>query len=99
MARRGNPYSSSLMHASRSHHRRCGNAQPGVTLIEVLVVIGVLTLLLSVLIPVVSSARKSQKNVVCLNTLRNIGGALNAFALEHQGRMPDPGTADESWEK
>jgi prepilin-type N-terminal cleavage/methylation domain-containing protein len=71
----------------------------GVTLVEVLVVIGVLAVLMSVLIPVVSSARKSQKNVICLNTLRHLGGALNAYAMEHQGRMPDPGTADQSWEK
>jgi prepilin-type N-terminal cleavage/methylation domain-containing protein len=75
------------------------SALRGVTLVEVLVVIGILTVLLSVLIPVVSSARKSQRNVVCLNTLRNLGSALHAYAVDHQGRMPDPGLADQSWEK
>jgi prepilin-type N-terminal cleavage/methylation domain-containing protein len=99
MARRVNPYSVRPFRGRRPRCRRCGAGLRGVTLVEMLVVIGVLTVLMSVLIPVVSSARKSQKSVVCLSTLRNLGSALNAYAMEHQGRMPDPGTSDQSWEK
>jgi prepilin-type N-terminal cleavage/methylation domain-containing protein len=71
----------------------------GLSLPELLVVIGILGVLMAIFVPVLAKVRRSQKSVQCISTLGKIGAALNAFAMDNQGRFPDPGTADKSWEQ
>jgi prepilin-type N-terminal cleavage/methylation domain-containing protein len=68
-------------------------------LVELIVVIAILTVLLSVLVPVVAKVRSSSRAVQCMSSLRGIGSAFQAYANANNGRLPDPGFADKSWEQ
>ncbi len=69
---------------SESRFRSCA----GLSLVEALVVVGVLAVLAAVLIPVLSGVRENSRRAACADNLRNIGGALEIFASEHRGRLP-----------
>ena len=58
------------------------------TLIELLVVISIISLLISVLLPALASARKSAQNVKCLANLKQVGFTLLVYAGEHRETLP-----------
>lgn len=62
-------------------------------------VIGIIGVLLAILVPVLVRVRESSRSVRCVANLRQIGAALQAYAGDNQGRLPDPGVADKSWEQ
>ena len=61
--------------------------RPAFTLVELLVVIGILALLLSILIPTISRARETANRIKCAANLRAIGQAMQIYA----GAEPDGG--------
>jgi prepilin-type N-terminal cleavage/methylation domain-containing protein/prepilin-type processing-associated H-X9-DG protein len=60
----------------------------GFTLVELLVVIGIVTVLIALLLPALSGAREHANRVKCLATLRSMGQAAQMHAQEHRGYMP-----------
>jgi prepilin-type N-terminal cleavage/methylation domain-containing protein len=68
-------------------------------LLELLVVIAILGVLMAILVPVLVKVRGSQRSVQCIANLRRISSALQAYTLDNDGRFPDPGVADKSWEQ
>ncbi len=63
------------------------------TLIEMLVVVGIIGILAGLLIPAVNRARESAKAVTCLNNYRQISGAIHNYTADHAGRLPGTGVA------
>lgn len=63
------------------------------TLVELLVVIGIIALLISILLPALGRAREAANTVKCLSNLRQVGMASMLFANEHKGWM-QPVTSD-----
>ena len=57
----------------------------GFTLIEVLVVVGIIALLTAVLIPSLAASRESARRIVCLTNMSNMPKAVLTFAAEHRG--------------
>jgi prepilin-type processing-associated H-X9-DG protein len=56
------------------------------TLVELLVVIGIIALLLALLLPVLGRAHRYAKTVACLSNLRQLGMAFNIYVAENKGR-------------
>ena len=56
----------------------------GFTLVELLVVVSIIGLLISILLPALASARRSGQGVACQSNLRQLGIALDAYALENK---------------
>jgi prepilin-type processing-associated H-X9-DG protein len=58
------------------------------TLVELLVVIGIIALLIGVLLPALNKARQSAVNVSCMANLRSIGQAINIYAVQNKQSLP-----------
>jgi prepilin-type N-terminal cleavage/methylation domain-containing protein len=67
--------------------------QAGFTLVELLVVIGIIALLISILLPSLKKAREQAARVECLANLRSIGQAYEIYAVQFKQAMPI-GTSD-----
>ena len=60
----------------------------GFTLVELLVVIGIIALLIGILLPVLGKARQSANRAACLSNLHNLGIAVLMYANNNQGSLP-----------
>jgi prepilin-type N-terminal cleavage/methylation domain-containing protein/prepilin-type processing-associated H-X9-DG protein len=58
------------------------------TLVEVLVVIGLIAVLIGILLPAVGAARDKAKLVQCAANLHQLGTGLQGYASAHRGRFP-----------
>ena len=58
------------------------------TLVELLVVIGIIALLMSILLPTLSKARESAKKVQCQSNLKQIATAIIMYADANKGCLP-----------
>jgi prepilin-type N-terminal cleavage/methylation domain-containing protein/prepilin-type processing-associated H-X9-DG protein len=73
----------------------------GFTLVELLVVIGIIALLIAILLPTLNKARASGKQLQCLSNMRQLGTSLHAYAnILSQAVYPDARmmmTSNPSW--
>ena len=70
----------------------------GFTLVELLVVIGIIAVLIGILMPTLSKAREHSRRTACLSNLRQLGQGMIMYAGEHRDRLPNgnpTGVADD----
>jgi prepilin-type processing-associated H-X9-DG protein/prepilin-type N-terminal cleavage/methylation domain-containing protein len=72
--------------------RSVSKSPSGFTLVELLVVMGIIALLISMLLPSLNRARASARSVACLSNLRQLTFAYMMYANENQGSLLSPTT-------
>jgi prepilin-type N-terminal cleavage/methylation domain-containing protein len=58
------------------------------TLVELLVVIGIIALLIAILLPALTKAREASQKTVCISNLRQLGTAMQLYATEYKDYIP-----------
>jgi prepilin-type N-terminal cleavage/methylation domain-containing protein/prepilin-type processing-associated H-X9-DG protein len=72
-------------------------ARRGFTLVELLVVIGIIALLISILLPALSKAKVAAAGAACASNMRQLGMAINLYATDYKGFAPRPASRGMGW--
>jgi len=81
----------SLVSQFRAHPIKTnrGRFSPGgFTLVELLVVIGIIAVLVGIIFPAVSASRQQTRTLICQSNLRNLYQACLMFSIDHADELP-----------
>lgn len=67
---------------------RRSDCRPGFTLVELLVVIGIIAALIAILLPALTRARESAKRAACLSNIRQLAMGLRMYGQDWKQAIP-----------
>ena len=71
--------------------------RPGFSLIELLVVIGIISILASLLMPSLVRAKQKANSISCVNNLRQLGLSATLYSGDHDGEYPARRLVTNAW--
>ncbi len=87
-------YSIGGMHTGRGSSTRSLRESAGFTLVELLVVIGIIAMLIAILLPMLTRARESARRTVCLANVRSLTQAALLYAGDNHNYLPEAASAN-----
>lgn len=75
-------------HATRSRAGAMDVSRAGFTLVELLVVIGIIVLLIAILMPALGRVQAQARMVQCQSNLRQIGQGISMYTVANKGFLP-----------
>ena len=82
------------MHTGRHASPRSSPGPAGFTLVELLVVIGIIAMLVAILLPALNRARESARRTVCLANIRSLTQATLLYAGDNRNFLPEAASAN-----
>jgi prepilin-type N-terminal cleavage/methylation domain-containing protein len=82
----------------REGDRRARGGRAAFTLLELLVVTGIIAVLVALLVPAFVKVRQQARAARCVANLHQLALAFQQYAMANSGRMPDPLAVDATWE-
>jgi prepilin-type N-terminal cleavage/methylation domain-containing protein/prepilin-type processing-associated H-X9-DG protein len=76
-----------MIRRERASRRGMVGSRAGFTLVELLVVVAILSILASMLMPVLSRAMNTARKISCINNQKQLFLAVNAYASDYAGLM------------
>ena len=76
------------VHTSRSSSHAPRRYNSGFTLVELLVVIGIIAVLIAILLPVLSKARAQANRVACLSNIKQLCNGVLMYCNDNDGYFP-----------
>ncbi len=73
---------------SDARTRQRSGFTPGFTLVELLVVIGIIAVLIGMLLPALNKARESANALKCASNMRSVGQGMAIYSAENKGSFP-----------
>lgn len=73
---------------SKRRHPR--GSPEGFTIVELLIIVGIISVLVAILLPMLARAREMASRVQCTSNLRQIAAASVAYAADNDGMFPEP---------
>ena len=89
-----------LRHATARSVSAVGRTAPhAFTLLELLIVTGLIAAIACVVMIVANRTRAAATTMNCLGNMKQVTHALRTYAWDHENRFPDPGNAELPWEQ
>ena len=76
--------------------KRTSASRRGFTLVELLVVIGIIALLISILLPALGKAREAARRIRCMSNVRTLTYAWLSYATDNKGAICGANTQNEN---
>src|SRR5262245_43214704 len=87
------------LNMERIGRSRADGRRRGFTLVELLVVIGIIALLVGILLPALNKAREAANRARCAANMRSAVQALHVYLSESKGWLPGPSTSGAGWNR